>query len=311
MSRSNPVKASSYQRRRSRQMPEDEYEDDSPQESPASSPRALPAAPSRLAIEQAPASTSLTRAPASNPRAAPSRLAIEQAPASTSLIRRAPQAVTTTDETDAAREKECPICSDDFTDPVFTPCAHRYCYECLKTWLSTSNECPTCRKVCDFSEVFNEPPPSMGFEIPAASPAAALLPAPAPALLPAGNALAAQMGTLGINREAQPRAPVQGPRAQLQPAPRNENPNAPPDDAFAGWDGFPISLQGGDIYLEVGAGDPSVTCSVCTQRIVREYAMPTICDHHFHRNCLDAWRHRTGLQAECPTGCQPPPAIWD
>ncbi|PKA47780.1 Putative SWI/SNF-related matrix-associated actin-dependent regulator [Apostasia shenzhenica] len=44
---------------------------------------------------------------------------------------------------------ECPICLESASDdPVFTPCAHRMCRECLlESWKTpTSGECPICRR---------------------------------------------------------------------------------------------------------------------------------------------------------------------
>ncbi|KAI4317988.1 hypothetical protein L6164_025804 [Bauhinia variegata] len=44
--------------------------------------------------------------------------------------------------------KECPICLESPDDPVFTPCAHMMCRECLLSSLKTSTggQCPICRK---------------------------------------------------------------------------------------------------------------------------------------------------------------------
>ena len=49
----------------------------------------------------------------------------------------------------AAKEQNCVICADNI--PVRTkmqelPCGHRYHIECIKRWLSKSNDCPLCRK---------------------------------------------------------------------------------------------------------------------------------------------------------------------
>ena len=41
---------------------------------------------------------------------------------------------------------ECPICrTDDLTQYVKTPCGHKYCQGCIKSWLEKSNSCPYCR----------------------------------------------------------------------------------------------------------------------------------------------------------------------
>lgn len=44
---------------------------------------------------------------------------------------------------------ECSICMESPDDPVFTPCAHRFCRECLFNCLGTSDsgKCPICRQL--------------------------------------------------------------------------------------------------------------------------------------------------------------------
>lgn len=46
---------------------------------------------------------------------------------------------------------ECPICLEAFEDAILTPCAHRFCRECLlASWRnSTSGLCPVCRYLQD------------------------------------------------------------------------------------------------------------------------------------------------------------------
>ena len=46
----------------------------------------------------------------------------------------------------------CPICLEAFTDAsVEAGCGHRFCRECLRTWLKRSNRCPTCRQCLNFA----------------------------------------------------------------------------------------------------------------------------------------------------------------
>ena len=41
---------------------------------------------------------------------------------------------------------ECPICKvDDMKEYVETPCGHKYCQECIKSWMKKNNSCPYCR----------------------------------------------------------------------------------------------------------------------------------------------------------------------
>jgi len=46
---------------------------------------------------------------------------------------------------------ECPICTEEFTDPRVLPCGHTYCLKCIEAW-STDRQpgdelaCPLCRK---------------------------------------------------------------------------------------------------------------------------------------------------------------------
>ena len=42
---------------------------------------------------------------------------------------------------------ECNICFEEDTNLIKTPCGHKYHKSCLSTWLSNSNNCPTCRVV--------------------------------------------------------------------------------------------------------------------------------------------------------------------
>ena len=46
----------------------------------------------------------------------------------------------------------CPICLESFGDAsVEAGCGHRFCRECLRTWLKRSNRCPTCRQCLNFA----------------------------------------------------------------------------------------------------------------------------------------------------------------
>ena len=46
----------------------------------------------------------------------------------------------------------CPICLENFSDAsVEAGCGHRFCRECLRTWLKRSNRCPTCRQCLNFA----------------------------------------------------------------------------------------------------------------------------------------------------------------
>lgn len=47
----------------------------------------------------------------------------------------------------ATQVASCPICYHILRDPETTSCNHTFCKECLQTWLSESNTCPTCRRV--------------------------------------------------------------------------------------------------------------------------------------------------------------------
>ncbi|KAF2207556.1 hypothetical protein CERZMDRAFT_88404 [Cercospora zeae-maydis SCOH1-5] len=48
--------------------------------------------------------------------------------------------------------ENCDICHEAMTEPTRTACRHFYCFECLESWLTTNNTCPTCRL-----ELFEEP----------------------------------------------------------------------------------------------------------------------------------------------------------
>ncbi|KAI9119451.1 hypothetical protein K1719_009327 [Acacia pycnantha] len=54
---------------------------------------------------------------------------------------------------------ECPICLESADDPVFTPCAHRMCRECLLSSWSTqiSGPCPICRHKINITDLINCP----------------------------------------------------------------------------------------------------------------------------------------------------------
>lgn len=54
---------------------------------------------------------------------------------------------------------QCPICMESADDPVFTPCAHRMCRECLlSSWRTpTSGPCPLCRQMLNRTDLINCP----------------------------------------------------------------------------------------------------------------------------------------------------------
>ncbi|XP_019181191.1 PREDICTED: putative SWI/SNF-related matrix-associated actin-dependent regulator of chromatin subfamily A member 3-like 3 isoform X2 [Ipomoea nil] len=54
---------------------------------------------------------------------------------------------------------ECPICLESPDDPVFTPCAHTMCRECLlSSWRNpSSGMCPICRRVLNRNELITSP----------------------------------------------------------------------------------------------------------------------------------------------------------
>ncbi|XP_015873517.3 DNA repair protein RAD5A isoform X1 [Ziziphus jujuba] len=56
-------------------------------------------------------------------------------------------------------EGECPICLEAFEDAVLTPCAHRFCRECLlASWQNASSGlCPVCRKVIGRQDLITAP----------------------------------------------------------------------------------------------------------------------------------------------------------
>lgn len=49
---------------------------------------------------------------------------------------------------------ECPICMDDVSAPVITPCAHTFCCACLDSWiLNEAKRCPLCCRAVTKSTV--------------------------------------------------------------------------------------------------------------------------------------------------------------
>ena len=42
-------------------------------------------------------------------------------------------------------QKACPICYDNYTNPIMLDCTHVFCGECLMGWMRNGNVCPTCR----------------------------------------------------------------------------------------------------------------------------------------------------------------------
>ena len=48
----------------------------------------------------------------------------------------------------------CPICIDDFVNPIITPCCNnKYCFNCITLSLNNKNSCPSCRNVLDVSKL--------------------------------------------------------------------------------------------------------------------------------------------------------------
>lgn len=43
-------------------------------------------------------------------------------------------------------DKSCPICYDQYTDPIVLDCTHVFCGSCLISWMKNAEVCPTCRK---------------------------------------------------------------------------------------------------------------------------------------------------------------------
>ncbi|XP_067929446.1 uncharacterized protein [Watersipora subatra] len=57
--------------------------------------------------------------------------------------------VATSVVTEVKRKKyDCPICLDDLKDPESLPCSHKFCKDCIKQLIETSEtrQCPTCRQ---------------------------------------------------------------------------------------------------------------------------------------------------------------------
>ena len=56
------------------------------------------------------------------------------------------------EEKEETCEESCPICVDNFSNKpdnsviVEMPCKHKFCEECLNTWLEQNHNCPTCRQ---------------------------------------------------------------------------------------------------------------------------------------------------------------------
>ena len=42
-------------------------------------------------------------------------------------------------------EKPCPICYDNFNNPIMLPCTHVFCGKCLIDWMHSGKVCPECR----------------------------------------------------------------------------------------------------------------------------------------------------------------------
>ena len=44
-----------------------------------------------------------------------------------------------------SREENCPICQDDYKDPVMLACKHIFCESCVSVWFDREKTCPMCR----------------------------------------------------------------------------------------------------------------------------------------------------------------------
>lgn len=42
---------------------------------------------------------------------------------------------------------QCPICYDDYKNPVLLHCSHIFCETCVATWFDREQTCPVCRAV--------------------------------------------------------------------------------------------------------------------------------------------------------------------
>ena len=54
------------------------------------------------------------------------------------------------------KEELCPICFDIIKNKCMADsCLHKFCYECLNTWLKSKNKCPLCRtEINEIIELF-------------------------------------------------------------------------------------------------------------------------------------------------------------
>lgn len=51
---------------------------------------------------------------------------------------------------------DCPICLQTISHEVVTPCQHKFCKRCLRTWTMDQNTCPICRTVIPWMRNFKE-----------------------------------------------------------------------------------------------------------------------------------------------------------
>lgn len=49
------------------------------------------------------------------------------------------------DRVTALAEKTCPICYENYKNPIVLPCTHVFCGECLLHWMQSGHACPECR----------------------------------------------------------------------------------------------------------------------------------------------------------------------
>lgn len=50
------------------------------------------------------------------------------------------------DRVSALSSKNCPICYDNYADPIMLPCTHVFCGSCLMQWMRNGHVCPECRQ---------------------------------------------------------------------------------------------------------------------------------------------------------------------
>eukprot|EP00038_Savillea_parva_P013439 m.8353 g.8353 ORF g.8353 m.8353 type:complete len:403 (+) comp2527_c0_seq1:58-1266(+) len=56
-----------------------------------------------------------------------------------------------------AEELACPVCFDVYNAPVFLPCGHRGCHNCITECISRHRKCPVCNAAMEPSNVHSDP----------------------------------------------------------------------------------------------------------------------------------------------------------